>query len=101
MGLDAQRMFSDFLENFVSPTDGASSDGAAAASDQAHDYVRVLNEMVEMERTTLYVNFEHLMQCAPPPAASCARPRALRASLRARLWAPTKINKGSMTSSTK
>lgn len=69
LGLDVQRTFLNFLQTFGS--EGA--DGVEAATP---DYVRAVHEMKEQDRTTLYVDYNHLLECVRPcTRSSCAPPR--------------------------
>ena len=76
-GTQVQRLFHNFLQEYR--LDGA-LDGGADGEDEPV-YVRWLRELKTAERTTLYVDFTHLVECAPAaaragrrPTAACSRP---------------------------
>lgn len=54
LGLDVQRTFLNFLQTF----------GSDADEEATPDYVRAVQEMKEQDRTTLYVDYNHLLECA-------------------------------------
>ena len=69
-GTQVQRLFHNFLQEYR--LDGALDGGAADAEDEPV-YVRWLRELKTAERTTLYVEFSHLLECAPAAARAAAR----------------------------
>ena len=55
-GTAVQKLFHNFLQEYRAESDGA---------DDEPVYVRWLRELKTAERTTLYVEFSHLLECAP------------------------------------
>jgi hypothetical protein len=74
-GVQVQRLFTNFLEEYR-------ADNADGQSQEEPVYVHWLRELKSSERTTLYVEFSHLLECAP---AGSAAPAAAAAALRLRL----------------
>ena len=82
-GTQVQRLFHNFLQEYR--LDGA-LDGGADGEDEPV-YVRWLRELKTAERTTLYVDFTHLVECAPAaagPGGAAARAPAVCAGFAAR-----------------
>ena len=74
-GTQVQRLFHNFLQEYR--LDGG--DGAPAGGEDEPVYVRWLHELKTAERTTLYVDFTHLVECAPAAPARDAGRSARRA----------------------
>ena len=60
-GTQVQRLFHNFLQEYR--LDGGLDNGADGEDEPV--YVRWLRELKTAERTTLYVDFTHLVECAP------------------------------------
>lgn len=88
-GAYVQRFFLNFLEEFRDD-DTAAADGLPSSQGEP-TYVRALRELKEADRTTLFVDFNHLVQCVPhrwPPAQQLAWRAAARGDRR-RCGAPS------------
>ena len=64
-GADVQNKFFNFLEEFIPPSDGMSMSQASGGSNADEPakffYVNQLVTMREAEKTTLYVDWDHLL----------------------------------------
>ena len=65
VGAEVQDKFFQFLEDFIPPSDGVSMSQASAGSNNdepaKYFYVNQLVTMREAEKTTLYVDWDHLL----------------------------------------
>ncbi len=77
LGANVQRLFLNFLEVY---TPGGEDDGVEGAPNSQSEptYVRALRELKEQDRTTLFVDFSHLLECAPALRGCLARAVAQR-----------------------
>lgn len=73
LGLDVQRTFLNFLQTFA----------ADGNEDSPPDYLRAVEEMKDQDRTTLYVDYNHLLECARAASARSAPAAAHAVSVRA------------------
>ena len=65
-GVQVQRLFTNFLEEYRADSpDGLSADEPV--------YVRWLQQMKDADRTTLYVEFNHLVECVRAGRARTTR----------------------------
>jgi|APGre2960657444_1045066.scaffolds.fasta_scaffold01516_8 hypothetical protein len=74
LGANVQRLFLNFLEEYRED-DGV--DGVPSSQGEP-TYVRCLRELKEQDRTTLFVDFNHLLECEPRPRClhACTLTRA-------------------------
>ena len=61
LGTNVQRLFLNFLEEYRDEAT-AGADGLPSSQGEA-TYVRALRELKEADRSTLFVDFNHLLEC--------------------------------------